>query len=896
MFEHVATRSVVSTLSTFTFTDVPLGDAASDRYIFIAARGWRGNGTLAVTGITVAGAATAEVVAANFSVACVAIRRTSSALTTGTTGTITVTLSNTSAGCHIDVYRAVALVSTTPTDTANPTTNSANTVTGNIDVSDNGGVLAAALGIRATGNQFYGSGAHDFLTSAEAGRPVTPTHGGSGIGWSGAVKDSQEDISSGTTGANWMLLAAASFAFVAGTTAALSGVAAAPSAAALSAAGGASAPVTGVAASPAVAALSATGGASAALPSVETSPAPGTFEVTGGSILTLPGVTASPAAAEMIAQQGAETVLAGVAALADAGAFEAQGGAIAALESVTASPEAAALQTLGLFALDFITSPDAAAQYLIEITAFRTDGTSGGLAAIAEIAIASLPPGSATTGGEVQLRFADIDWQGDPDDAHHPNLWYDGRVAMALRCDRTAPLYPEEARRATRQFGALELINADGRLDEIVRHYSVGGRPVRVMLGPYLANYADFAPVAVMAAIEWQPGEDSVRLNLREVATELDRPLQQVLYLGTGGVEGTADVGGKPKPIAGGFNENVTPTQISALHLIYQANDGPTGGIPAVYDRAGVLNLDTDAGDGGDLEDYDALEAVSVATSKYATCLALGLFKLGSSPAGLVTCDVQGDATGGYTDEIGELARRIITTRAGIAEASVEIAGFDELTTLGGPVGYYISSNESPTGADVLNRLVASAGGWWGPSRLGRIRAGRLKDPAAQTPDYRLDSYDILTISEEPTPRLRWRHRASYRRNWTVQRGEDLNVTVSEERRQFLAEAALVAAPLDAQNGALLSRYLNAVDTPVLETLLNEKEDADALAIKMQELFGVPRQILRLTVNRLGYLFDFGTILHLTYPRFGLANGKRFAVIGIGEESTAGEIQLRVWG
>lgn len=215
--EHVASRTQAnSVLQTYTFNDVPLGEAADDRYIFVTARGLRGNQTLTVTNITVNGAATSEVVQAASGLACVAIRRTTAPLTAGATGTVVVTFNNPngSSGCHIDVYSATDLETPDAYDTANPLTTSGNTITATIDVPRYGHVIAAAMGVRSASNSFLGSGASGFFESEETGLGVTPTHGAGGIGWSGLAEDSESSFYAGAAGVNYMYLAAASFALV----------------------------------------------------------------------------------------------------------------------------------------------------------------------------------------------------------------------------------------------------------------------------------------------------------------------------------------------------------------------------------------------------------------------------------------------------------------------------------------------------------------------------------------------------------------------------------------------------------------------------------------------------------------------------------------------------------
>lgn len=213
MLEHVASRTVVAIRSVYTFDDVPLGAAADDRYIIVSASGVRGNQTLTVSNITVAGAATTEVVAANQGVACCAIRRTSAPLAAGATGQIIVTFSNVngSTGCHLDVWSAKRLASPAAYDTKTGITTSANTVTAALDIPPRGAALAAAFGIRAASNDWRGSAASDGFPGGAAAQSITSTHGTAGFDWSGVSERSDAPIYNGATSTNWMLLAAASF-------------------------------------------------------------------------------------------------------------------------------------------------------------------------------------------------------------------------------------------------------------------------------------------------------------------------------------------------------------------------------------------------------------------------------------------------------------------------------------------------------------------------------------------------------------------------------------------------------------------------------------------------------------------------------------------------------------
>lgn len=502
--------------------------------------------------------------------------------------------------------------------------------------------------------------------------------------------------------------------------------------------------------------------------------------------------------------------------------------------------------------------------------------------------------GTPLAAGHYDFVLGVEDSPGGEGDSVAPNLFYDGRVSLPLMMDAAAPLYPENARRVLRQFGAVEIINSDGALDNIIQAHSVDGRSVRIRFGPYMADSKDFAVIADMVAVGWQPGDESVRLTLRDQSYNLDQPVQVNLYAGTGDEEGTAELEGKPKPLCYGDSPGVTPVLVDPPHLIYQIHDGQVFAIDAVYDRGGLLTLDTSVGTGGDAADTGALVSASVGASKFATCTARGTFKLGSSPAGVITADVRGDVKGGvYTDDLAAIALRIMYDRAGLSPLLVDEGTFIGTAAAGGPVGLYIDQNDVPSASAIIDRLIGSVAGWWGSGISGKLRASRLLLPETTEPVVFLDQYDIVSLTPEAKPVPRWRQRVGYAPNWTVQRGEDLDVTVSDARRQVLTEPYSVVIR---SNATLQIRHLAAQDPAIVETLLRDSADAQALADYLQSLYGVERQIYRVVVKYQGLGIDLGACVNLSYPRFGLAAGQNFIVIARPFDGGRGTSELRVWG
>lgn len=535
-----------------------------------------------------------------------------------------------------------------------------------------------------------------------------------------------------------------------------------------------------------------------------------------------------------------------------------------------------------------IESSDGKGQYLVEITAYLGgEARSGGLATLAEIPLASNPVGSGVDTGLVTLLYADKHWVGEPSATVNANIYYEGRVSDPLTASRRIPIKPEEGRRVQRQLGEIVIANGDGELDPVVQSYAVDGRQVRVMFGPLMGAYGEFSSICDAVAVGWASDDLAVRLQVRDRSYNLDVPLQDNLYLGTGGAEGTPDISGKPVPLTFGRVRNIAPLLIDPTNLVYQVHDGLINSIDGVFDRGLALTFDQDQ------VDYAALIGASISAGEYQTCLALGLFRLGSSPAGLITADVRGDATGGYIDTLDTICLRILKTWASVDPLLIDASTFAGAASIAGELGIHISAGELPSTSQIMDALLGSTAGWWGAARNGQIRAGRLTAPEDRSPNLILDQFNILSVEPDTTPLTRWRQRVLYRPNWIIQRGEDLAGAVTDARRQLLAEAGLVATASDVLTKV---RHLQAEDPPPLQTLYENESHAQTLADFLLALHGLDRQLVLVRLKRLGYKLDLQQVVKLTWPRLGLANGKKFTVVGIEESAVNDETTLQLWG
>lgn len=489
----------------------------------------------------------------------------------------------------------------------------------------------------------------------------------------------------------------------------------------------------------------------------------------------------------------------------------------------------------------------------------------------------------------VKLYFADRDYVSFPADAI-ANQFFDGRAKNPLDLERNLPLVPERGSRLSIQIGTLTLYNQDGILDNIAQNYAVDGRSITVKLGIKDGRYDEFGVVFSGLTANWNDDESEVKIVVRDAAYQTDIPLQSVSYGGTGGADGTSNNAGAPKPLTFGFVRNITPILINPGNFTYQFHSRQAQGVTAVYDGGSALTATAD------YATYADLAAASVASGSYATCLALGLIRLGVAPTRSVTMDAQGDAVGGYVSRAGAIARRILTDFGGIPLASIG-AGFVALDISdNNGIGWY-SQSAGQTVNDAVNEVMGGVVAYWGNTRVGTFDAGRMAEPDAGNIIGDFDSIDILDIEQTELPSEIdppiWNRVVGYQRNWTVQGNNDVAPAVSATQKQFLAEEYRYVTSSDS---SIKADYLLAQSPSALPLLYDDQSAAQARADNLLALYKVRRQFLTVTFKRQPHLMDLGDTIRITWPRFGLAAGKAFLIVGIREECQSQRCSVTLWG
>lgn len=462
--------------------------------------------------------------------------------------------------------------------------------------------------------------------------------------------------------------------------------------------------------------------------------------------------------------------------------------------------------------------------------------------------------------------------------------------------------------------GELQLNNSDRTFDALYQNNTIDGHRVLLKYGqitiPGLvpSSFDTYPTLLDGIAQDWFLDSSVLRITLRDNAFKMDVPASPDTYGGTGGIDGDAGLAGKRKEESFGPVNNITPTLLNAANLVFSVNSGrQVNAIPATYDSAYALPTPATAGPDGDYASYAALIAATIPNGHYATCKALGLFRIGSPPFGALTCDVQGDngGTGGYVTDAASIVRRIIAVSAPLVDLVDEGSFLALSAAQSAVVGYYVGLDENKTARQFANDLLGSIGATGNHRRDGVFEVIRFVAPTGTAVDnYTADDIVDNTLKRvtlpsayNPPPK---RQRVTYSRIWTVQ--TDVSAGVSDARKQLLKTEFSVASHSNTTlaDAIALAHKLAQDPDPIngyFDTLVAAIAEADRqLALKG----GAVRALYSFTLKSKGLTRKIGDVVSLTFAPAGVVwfdlNAKLLTVVGRIDNTTDGTVEITVFG
>ncbi len=491
--------------------------------------------------------------------------------------------------------------------------------------------------------------------------------------------------------------------------------------------------------------------------------------------------------------------------------------------------------------------------------------------------------------GLVDLHYGAPGWTTRPSDtpAHKT---FASRIQNAGNFSLQAFAAGRTGGRSSVGYGRVALINSDGGLDALARYG--WGRRITVRRGlvdglTYPAYPAAWNIVFRGIVEQAEVSRDLVALLIRDRQAEIaDKPLSTVKFAGNNilpsGVEGVAtDLKGKVKPWLYGPAENVPVPCCNTSRLIFQVSQGALAFISAVYDRAATITA------GVARASLALLLANTPAAGTFDYYLGAGgdgaYIRLGTTPTGEITVTATEGATSADRTA-AQVIKRILLGPGGLTLGDIDAAAITALDAANdAEVGFWVG--DETTVGDVLDRICASVGAFWGFTRDGLFTVSRLDLPSGPSVDtYTVSDFgpdiDRIAGRDPGAGKGVWQVVLNYRPNHTVQTS-DIAGSVTQARRAIIAKPY---ATITANDNAVLTQYPLA-DQIKLDTLLVAEADAQAEADRLLAMYATPLDFVDLTLSaaRAGSI-EIGQAVTIRYDRFGWGAGKQFRVLGRTED------------
>lgn len=385
-----------------------------------------------------------------------------------------------------------------------------------------------------------------------------------------------------------------------------------------------------------------------------------------------------------------------------------------------------------------------------------------------EIILAEITGINKSTGSPATFYFSSIDFTTQPSDTP-ANQYYDSRIddSTIVSFKRSILSNGKLGGRATISKGELILTNEDNELDYL-DNYTFDGQPIVIKMGGSDFDYTEFVTVLYSNCDTYNLEDTKLTFNLKDNLSLLEVPILTNKYLGTGGTEGNNALTGKSKPRCYGYFYNAEIIDLGIVNgmRLYQVNDGPVASYNSTYcilkDRGVPLQ-------------YDASDPP--AAGKWTLRASTGFIVYNGTPAGLVTYDGLGDASGsGFVSTTADIIQRIVTSIVGLSyPGDFDSASFTALNSANGSEsGIFV--NEDTDCISVCTDLINSIGSFITATRDGLIKVGQIVLPTG-TSKYTFTDDEILQFNKLKSALPAYRVTFGYKKNFRVMTVSDLSAS-----------------------------------------------------------------------------------------------------------------------
>ena len=429
----------------------------------------------------------------------------------------------------------------------------------------------------------------------------------------------------------------------------------------------------------------------------------------------------------------------------------------------------------------------------------------------------------------------------------------------------------------TVSYGDIEFDNTGGRFDNVYTNLIWARKPIRIYIGDPSWTKSDFK-LLFNGLVADVTSRDRNTINLLIV----DKLQGLATAISEATISNSETTTPQYIPLTFGECFNVTPLLVNKSTLEYQVHTGSIEDIIDVRDNGAPV-------------------------ASFTKNLSAGKFTLNQAPYGQITCSVQGDNTGGYSNLIGGIVQKIVKnfgpSNNRLVTADIDTTNFTSFdsTHSNRVVGLYISDRQNLL--DVCNQVASSTnakpvftvGPLENDSDVGKLRLIKLKTYTSATYDITGNDVEEYSLNIGEKVPVRAATKIAYCKNWTVQQN-GLASGLPVEHTQFFANEWLFTP--DNKLTTLISNYKLTSEVIQEDTLLVTKTGAIAEA---QERLNIwydstnNNQRYIYTMTGYAHLFDIqlGDAVRLTNKRFNLSNTVG-TVVSIARDWIRGRVDIGV--
>jgi hypothetical protein len=329
------------------------------------------------------------------------------------------------------------------------------------------------------------------------------------------------------------------------------------------------------------------------------------------------------------------------------------------------------------------------------------------------------------------------------------------------------------------------------------------------------------------------------------------------------------------KPIVFGEVHNITPLLTDPSLLEYMVNQESVEQIVEVRDN-GIPVAFTTIGQG--------------------PTIPAGSFRLLSSPSGVITCSVQGVvrtvniSTATTSTTYTNTAANTVATILKHWEPSLGYAEIDatSFSTLGvQAVGVYITDRANAL--SVCQDIAKDCGLILSVTRSGTVKLVDLTIPTSA--DITITESDILLNSLNLSSKVPVQAgvKLGYAKNWTIQ--NNLLTAIPQQHKDMYAVEYLESVQYDS---TIKTNYSATVEPELITTYLIDKAEADAVALKVLNLFKQQRKVFSMRCTAKWLSLQVGDSVSLQMSRFNLDLGTLGIVLSTKPNWLRGYIEIEV--